>query len=127
MNGNLWTFLGALLIAGALGMIYSWKVEADRAAELEAQVHRLEQRIQADDAAMALRERERREAEQIAQEQRDALHEMEKNSADLRDDDFLRRLRGVCFPNGNNCAGAAGNPAGGMPGTDSAARHDGGK
>ena len=127
MTSNVWGLLGAILIVGALGMVYSWKIQADRAHELETQIERLEQRIQANDAAIAERDKARREAEQKAQEQRDALHEIEKNGADMLDRDFLDRLRGVCFPNGNNCAGATGKPAGRLPGTDSTAKHDGGE
>lgn len=81
----------------------------------------------ADADAIAASNRERREAAQTAQERRDALHEVEKNAADLSDSDFLCRLRRVCLPNGNQGADAAGKPAGGMPGTDAAQRHDGGK
>ena len=125
--GNLWSILGAILLVGALGLIYSWKLEADKAAELEAQVQLLEQRKRADDAAMEQRDKARREAEQTAREQRDALHEIEKNGDGMPDRDFLDRLRGVCFPNGNNCGGAAENPAGGLPRTGSTAKHDGGK
>lgn len=127
MTNSFWVVVGALLIAGALGMVYSWKVEADRAAELEAQIQRLEQRQKAADAAIEERDKAIKEAAQKAQEQRDALHEIEKNGADMLDRDFLDRLRGVCFQNGNNCADAAGKPAGGMPGTNSTAKHDGGK
>ena len=81
----------------------------------------------ADADAIAASNRERQEAAQTAQERRDALHEVEKNAADLSDSDFLCRLRRVCLPNGNQGADAAGKPAGGMPGTDAAQRHDGGK
>lgn len=81
----------------------------------------------ADAAAIALTAKARDEAEKNAREQRDALHEIEKSNADMPDGDFLCRLRGVCFPDANNGAHTTGNPAGGMPGTDSTAKHDGGK
>lgn len=87
----------------------------------------LEQARAADADAIATSNQARQEAARTAQERRDALHEVEKNAADLSDSDFLCRLRGVCLPNGNQGADAAGKPAGGMPGTDAARRHDGGK
>jgi hypothetical protein len=115
MSGNLWTFLGALLIVGALGLVYSWKVEADRAAELEAQVHRLEQRIQADDAAMARRDKAREEAAKKAQEQR---NEIQKGFDGLTDNELACRLHGILCAKGANQGdthAAPGHSAGGMP------------
>ena len=111
---NLWGILGAILIVGALGMVYSWKVEADRAAELEAQIERLEQRQKADDAAMAQRDKARSEAAKKAQEQRD---EIQKGFEGLSDDELACRLHGIlCSKSaGSGSAnGTAGKPTGGM-------------
>ncbi len=120
MPSNLWAFLGAFLIVGALGLIYSWKVEADRAAELEAQIQRLEQRKLADDAAMAQREAERNEAAKKAQEQRD---EIQKSFEGLSDDELACRLHGILCaksPDSRSADGAAGKPAGGVSDTSNA-------
>lgn len=69
----------------------------------------------------------RQKAAQTAQEGRDALHQLETESDGLPDADFLCRLRGLCLPDGNNGADAAGKPAGGMPRTRAAQRHEGGE
>jgi len=127
MNGHFWTFMGAVLIVAALGTVYSWKLQADKAAELEAQLELLDQQRKADAAAMAEREKARTDAAKKAQEQRDALHEIEKNGADMCDGDFLYRLRGLCISKESNCDDAPRNPFGGMPRTDSTAKSDGGK
>lgn len=119
--------MGAVLIIAALGTVYSWKLEADKAAELERQVELLEQRINADGAAMAERDEARNEAAKTAQEQRDALHKIEKNCSELPDGDFLYRLRGVCIPKESNGADTPRNPISRMPRTDSTAKSDGGK
>ena len=123
MPSNFWAFLGAFLIVGALGLIYSWKVEADRAAELEAQIQRLEQRKLADDAAMAQREAERKEAAKKAQEQRD---EIKKAFEGLSDDELLCRLHGLCAKGaGSRSAnGTAGVSAGGVSDTSKTGGHD---
>ena len=123
MNSNFLGILGALLIVGALGMVYNWKVEADRAALLEAQVQRLEQRQKADDAAMAQREKAREEAAKKAQEQRD---EIQKAFEGLSDDELLCRLHGLCAKGAGagSANGTASKPAGGMPNTSKAGGHD---
>ena len=124
------TILGAALVfslAVNAGLWMHTRTLSRENATLSAQVATLEATRKADADAIATSNRERQEAAQTAQERRDALHEVEKNAADLSDRDFLCRLRGLCLPNGNNGADAAGKPAGGMPGTDAAQRHDGGK
>ena len=123
MPNSVLAFIGAFLIVGALGMVYSWKVEADRAAELEAQIHRLEQRQKADDAAMAQREAERKEAAKKAQEQRD---EIQKAFEGLSDDELLCRLHGLCAKGAGagSANGAADNSAGGVSDTSKAGGHD---
>ncbi len=115
MSGNLWTFLGALLIVGALGMIYSWKVDADKAAELQAEVKRLEQRQVADDEVMAQRDTARSEAAKKAQEQR---NEIQKGFDGLTDNELACRLHGILCTKGANQGdthAAPGQSAGGMP------------
>ena len=111
------------MIAGALGMVYSWKVEADKAAELEAQVQRLEQRIRADHAALEQRDKAREEAAKRAQEQKD---EMQKAFEGLSDDELLCRLHGLCAKSSGqgSANGAAGKPVGGMSETSHAGGHD---
>jgi DNA-binding protein H-NS len=123
MSGNLWTYLGALLIMGGLCMVYSWKLEADRAAELERKVELLEERIHADDAVMAQRDKARKEAEQKAREQRD---EIQKAFEGLDDDELLCRLHGLCSKSANsrNTDAATGKPASGMPATSKTGGHD---
>ena len=123
MPNSVLAFIGAFLIVGALGMVYSWKVEADRAAELEAQIQRLEQRQKADDAAMAQREADRKEAAKKAQEQRD---EIQKAFEGLSDDELLCRLHGLCAKGAGagSANGAAGVSAGGMSDTSKAGGHD---
>lgn len=96
-------------------------------AQLQAQVALAEGVREADADAIRTSNEGRQNAARTAQEGRDALQELEKNADDMPDADFLCRLRGVCFPHGNNGADAAGKPVGGMPGTDAAQRHDGGK
>ena len=120
---NLWSAIGAVLIAAALCLVYSWKLEADRAAELEAQVQRLEQRIQADDAAIAQRDKARKEAEQKAKEQRD---EIQRTFEGLSDDELLCRLHGLCAKGANqgNSDAASVQPSSGMPSTPKAGGHD---
>ena len=120
MSNTLLSIIGALLIVGALGMVYSWKLEADKAAELEAQVKRLEQRQKADDAAMAQREAERNEAAKKAQEQRD---EIQKIFEGLSDDELACRLHGILCAKregSGSTDGAAGKPAGGVSDTSNA-------
>ncbi len=120
MTNSFWVVVGALLIAGALGMVYSWKVEADKAAELEAKIERLEQRQKADDAAMAQREAERNEAAKKAQEQRD---EIQKSFEGLSDDELACRLHGILCaknPDSRSADGTAGVTAGGMSHTSNA-------
>ena len=123
MPSNFWAFFGAFLIVGALGMVYSWKVEADKAAELEAQIQRLEQRKLADDAAMAQREAERKEAARKAQEQRD---EIKRAFEGLSDDELLCRLHGLCAKGAGarGADGSAGKPAGGVSETSNSGGHD---
>ncbi len=114
MSNTVLSLLGALLIVGALGMVYSWKLEADKAAELEAQVHRLEQRQKADDAAMAQRDKARAEAAKNAREQRD---EIQKTFEGLSDDELACRLHGILCSKREGARGAdgtAGVSAGGM-------------
>ena len=117
--------LGSLVLNAALFMHTS--ALRGEVARLQEQVGLADTTRKADADAIAASNRERQEAAQTAQERRDVLHEVEKNAADLSDRDFLCRRRGLCLPNGNNGADAAGKPAGGMPGTDAARRHDGGK
>ena len=117
--------LGSLVLNAALLMHAS--ALRGEVARLQEQTSLADTTRNADADAIAASNRERQEAAQTAQERRDALHEVEKNAADLSDSDFLCRLRRVCLPNGNQGADAAGKPAGGMPGTDAAQRHDGGK
>lgn len=122
-------FVGALLGSLALNaglLLYASDLRG-KVEQLQEQARLADKTRNADADAIATSNRERQEAAQTAQERRDALHEVEKNAADLSDRDFLCRLRGVCFPNGNQGADAAGKPAGGMPGTDAAKRHDGGE
>ena len=124
MNSNFLGILGALLIVGALCMIYSWKVDADKAADLQAEVKRLEQRQTADDAVMAQRDEARAEAAKRAQEQRD---EIQKSFEGLSDDELACRLHGILCAKGSNQGdshGAAGKPAGGMPATSKTGGHD---
>jgi len=124
MTSNVLGILGALLIAGALCMLYSWKVDADKAAELQAEVKRLEQRKTADDAAMAQREAERKEAAKKAQEQRD---EIQKAFEGLTDDELVCRLHGImCAKSAGarSANGAAGVSAGGVSDTSKAGGHD---
>ena len=123
MTNSFWVVVGALLIAAALGMVYSWKVEADRAAELEAQIQRLEQRQKADDAAMAQRDKDRSEAAKKAQEQRD---EIQKAFEGLSDDELLCRLHGLCAKGAGagSANGTASKPAGGVPETSNSGGHD---
>ena len=121
--GNFWSIAGAFLLVAALGLVYSWKIEADRAAELETQLHRLEQRIQADDAAIAQRDKAHIAAERKAKEQRD---EIQKDFQGLDDDELLCRLHGLCAKGSDQGSshGAAGKPAGGMPATSKTGGHD---
>ena len=121
---NLWGAIGAVLIAAALCLVYSWKLEADRAAELEAQVQRLEQRIQADDAAIAQRDKARREAEQKAKELRD---EIQQGFEGLSDDDVACRLHRIMCPEGSgagNPDAAPGKSSSGMPAAPKAGGHE---
>ena len=120
---NLWSAIGAVLIAAALCLVYSWKLEADRAADLEAQMQRLEQRIQADDESIAIRDKARKEAEQTAKEQRD---EIQRSFEGLTDDELLCRLHGLCAKGANqgNPDAASGKPSDGMPATAETGRHD---
>ena len=122
--GNLWSILGAILLVGALGMIYSWKVEADRAAELERQIQWLEARQHADDAAMAQRDKARKAAEQKA---RELQNEIQKGFEGLSDRELACRLHGILCPKNSgqgNSHGAAGKPAGGMPETANSGGHE---
>ena len=123
MSGNLWTYLGALLIMGGLCMVYSWKLEADRAAELERKVELLEERIHADDAVMAQRDKARKEAEQKAREQRD---EIQKAFEGLDDDELLCRLHGLCAKSSDtgNSNGTASKPADGMSDSSHSGGHE---
>ena len=124
MPNSLLAFLGALLIVGALGMVYSWKVEADRVPDLEAQIQRHEQRQTADDAVMAQRDEARSKAAKKAQEQRD---EIQKAFEGLSDDELLCRLHGImCAKSAGagSANGTAGKSAGGMPDTSKAGGHD---
>lgn len=124
MPNSVLAFIGAFLIVGALGMVYSWKVEADRAAELEAQIQRLEQRQKADDAAMAQRDKARSEAAKKAQEQRD---EIQRAFEGLTDDELACRLHGImCAKSAGarSANGTAGVSADGMPDTSKAGGHD---
>ena len=124
MTNSFWGILGALLIAGALCMIYSWKVDADKAAELQAEVKRLEQRQTADDAVMAQRDEARSEAAKRAQEQRD---EIQRAFEGLSDDELVCRLHGIMCAKGagaRSANGTAGKPAGGMSDTSKAGGHD---
>ena len=121
--GNLWSIAGAFLLVAALGLVYSWKLEADRAADLEAQLHRLEQRIQADDAAIAKRDKARTAAERKAKEQRD---EIQKDFQGLDDDELLCRLHGLCAKGANqgNPDAASGKLTDGMPAAPKAGGHE---
>lgn len=124
MTNSFWGILGALLIAGALCMIYSWKVDADKAADLQAEVKRLEQRQTADDAAMAQRDKAHADAEKKAQELRD---EIQKGFEGLNDDEFMCRLHGILCAKGagaRSANGTASQSAGGMPDTSNAGGHD---
>ena len=124
MSSNALGFLGAFLIVAALGMVYSWKVEADKAAELEAKIERLEQRQKADDAAMAQRDKAHADAEKKAQELRD---EIQKGFEGLNDDEFMCRLHGILCAKGTGAGsanGTASQSAGGMPDTSNAGGHD---
>lgn len=120
MTSNFWGILGALLVVGALGMVYSWKLEADKAAELQAKIELLEQRIHADDAVMAQRDKARAEAEQKAREMRD---EIQKGFEGLSDDELACRLHGILCAKregSGSTDGAAGKPAGGVSDTSNA-------
>jgi len=96
-------------------------------AQLQAQVALAEGVREADADAIRTSNEGRQNAARTAQEGRDALQEIEKRCADMPDSDFLCRLRGVFGQAGNNGADAAGKPAGGMPRTDAAQRHEGGE
>jgi len=76
----------------------------------------------ADAVAISLSETGRTAAAHTAQEQRDALHEVEKDAAALSDSEFLCRVRGVCFPHTDDGAAPARKPAAGLPGTDGTAK-----
>ncbi|MBE6441858.1 MAG: hypothetical protein E7022_05930 [Desulfovibrio desulfuricans] len=115
--------LASLAVNAAL-ITHAGSLRAERDHAL-AEIAVLEQARAADADAIATSNQARQEAAQTAQERRDALHEVEKNAADLSDSDFLCRLRGVCLPNGNQGADASGNPAAGLPGADAAGRHGG--
>lgn len=117
--------LGSLVLNAALLMHAS--ALRGEVAQLQARAALAEGVREADADAIRASNEGRQNAARTAQEGRDALQELEKNADDMPDADFLCRLRGVCFPHGNNGADAAGKPVGGMPGTDAAQRHDGGK
>ena len=124
MNSNFLGILGALLIVGALCMIYSWKIDADKGAALQAEVKRLEQRQTADDAVMAQRDKARSEAAKKAQEQRD---EIQRAFEGLTDDELACRLHGImCAKSAGarSANGTAGVSAGGMPETSHAGGND---
>ena len=121
--GNLWSILGAILMTAALGLIYSWKVEADKAAELQAKIELLEQKIHADNFVMEQRDKARSEAERKAREMSDAI---QKGFEGLTDDELLCRLHGLCAKGAGagSADGAAGKPAGGMSATSKTGGHD---
>lgn len=117
------TCAAALLIAGALVLVYSWKVDADKVAEIQAQVELQEHRQKADDAVMAQRDEARAEAAKKAQEMRD---EIQKGFEGLSDDELLCRLHGLCAKGAGagSANGTASQSAGGMPDTSNAGGHD---
>lgn len=122
-------FVGALLGSLALNaglLLYASDLRG-KVEQLQAQAALVDGAREADADAIRTSNEGRQNAARTAQEGRDALQEIEKRCADMPDGDFLCRLRGVFGQAGNNSTDAAGKPAGGMPRTDAAKRHDGGE
>ena len=118
--------LAASLIVSAL-LLRSNHNLREELAKAEAELAILNLARQADAAAMTTSKQGREAAAHVAQEQRDALHEVEKDAAALSDSDLLCRLRGVCSKSATGAPVAPGRTDAGLPGTDATSRTAGGE
>ncbi len=122
-----------LAAALAVSLIGNWWQHGQKAklrgecARLEAELETMRRGQAAGEAALSAAAEDRAEAAREAKKRNNELDALERDVDGMPDADFLCRLRGLCFPNANSGADAAGKPADRLPGTDAARRHEGGE